>query len=257
MHLKSVLFSLFLFGFAFLPTRSPVGYKVKPHLPYQEGVAVVELFTSQGCSSCPPADRLLSGLINEAELNGKPIYALSFHVDYWNRLGWKDPYSDPSFTQRQYTYGRKLALETVYTPQMIVNGSAEFVGSNERLAKETINGALGNKVKNKVMVSSLSIEEDVLKVKYALQHIEEDAVINVAIVERGITTPVMRGENHGRILSHDNVVRFFEQKKAILEGSIEVDLPESINYKKCSLILYLQNHHDYSIEGATKVSFNF
>ena len=89
---------------------------------------VIELFTSEGCSSCPPADKVLSEVIADARKNNKPIYAMSFHVDYWNRLGWKDPYSDFLFTNRQNNYSDVLGEREVYTPQVFVNGKIYFVG---------------------------------------------------------------------------------------------------------------------------------
>ena len=100
--------------------------------------AVVELFTSQGCSSCPPADRLLSSLLAEAEKEGKNIFPLSFHVDYWNRLGWRDPYSSSDFSKRQRRYATALS-SGVYAPQMVFKGREECVGSNRYKAQAMIN----------------------------------------------------------------------------------------------------------------------
>ena len=100
---------------------------------------LVELFTSQGCSSCPPADRVLAKLAKEAEAGDLPIVALSFHVDYWNRLGWKDPYSDAAFSQRQRIYASKLPDQRVYTPEIVVNGSSGHVGSRESEVRSAIN----------------------------------------------------------------------------------------------------------------------
>ena len=94
-----------------------------------KGMAVIELFTSQGCSSCPSADRNLARIVESAERDGRPVYALSFHVDYWNSLGWRDPFSAEEFTQRQREYARKFQARSVYTPQMVVNGQVHFVGS--------------------------------------------------------------------------------------------------------------------------------
>ena len=93
-------------------------------------VAVLELFTSQGCSSCPSADKLLTETLAEATKTNRNIIGLSFHVDYWDRLGWKDPFSNHAFTKRQYPYGERFGLNGVYTPQEVVNGQQEFVGSN-------------------------------------------------------------------------------------------------------------------------------
>src|SRR5258706_7835451 len=112
----------------------------------QQNPVVIELFTSQGCSSCPAADKNLAEIIEDAEKNGQPVYGLSFHVDYWNYIGWKDPYSNPGYTARQHQYAQKLNSESVYTPQMIVNGEIEFVGSNKKASSEAVASALSKKM---------------------------------------------------------------------------------------------------------------
>ena len=94
-------------------------------------IVVVELFTSEGCSSCPPADKLLSRIVDDAN-DHVEVLALSFHVDYWDYIGWKDPYAKSTFTQRQRAYARKFYSSQIYTPQMVVNGKHEFVGSDQR-----------------------------------------------------------------------------------------------------------------------------
>src|SRR5436305_253879 len=107
----------------------------------ENGIAVVELFTSEGCSSCPPADELLSDL--KTSMRGKNIFLLAFHVDYWNYLGWNDRFSDAAFSKRQSHYADVLHAE-VYTPQMIVNGQKVFVGSKRSEAEDAIADALKN-----------------------------------------------------------------------------------------------------------------
>ena len=102
---------------------------------------VIELFTSQGCSSCPPADRLLSRLAEEPAYRGK-VVPLAFHVDYWNYIGWTDPFSSPRWSERQRDYGRSLGLGTVYTPQLVIDGRSECVGSQEGDVRREIARAL-------------------------------------------------------------------------------------------------------------------
>src|SRR6187402_1594915 len=101
--------------------------KAKLATTTNNGFAVVELYTSEGCSSCPPADELVSKI--QKESNGQPVYILAFHVDYWNRLGWKDVFGDAAYSKRQNDYAQYLKLPSVYTPQIVVNGKKEFVGS--------------------------------------------------------------------------------------------------------------------------------
>ena len=104
----------------------------------QMNPVIVELFTSQGCSSCPAADKNLTELLRKAELEGQPVYGLSFHVDYWNYIGWKDPYSSKQFTARQQAYRDHFEAESTYTPQMVVNGTTEFIGSNKRVQSKPL-----------------------------------------------------------------------------------------------------------------------
>ena len=102
----------------------------------EPGFAVVELFTSEGCSSCPPADALLAEQVRDAREHGRPVYCLAFQVDYWNRLGWADPYSDAGFSRRQNDYAQAFQSDRVYTPQVVVNGTEEFVGSDRAQVAE-------------------------------------------------------------------------------------------------------------------------
>ncbi|MEO6849831.1 MAG: DUF1223 domain-containing protein, partial [Mucilaginibacter sp.] len=120
------------FGLAAITTQAFIGIKNKKIVKTEvtsKGFAVVELFTSEGCSSCPPADAVVAKVQKESA--NKPVYILAYHVDYWNRLGWKDVFSSPEYSARQNQYAHWLKLSSVYTPQVVVNGRTEFVGSEE------------------------------------------------------------------------------------------------------------------------------
>ena len=207
---------------------------------FAQGVAVVELFTSQGCSSCPPADRNLSAIIERAKLEDKEVYALSFHVDYWNHLGWRDPYSDKGYTARQRMYASTLHLASLYTPQMIVNGSIEFVGSNQLASREAITKALDTKAVYRLTLSDIGVTNGKLKVHYSLNQRPSGERLNVAIVEKNIENGVSRGENSGRKLHHSNVVRVFSTLPLKKEDDVEVALVDIIP-EECQLIVYIQN----------------
>ena len=217
----------------------------------EKPLVIVELFTSEGCSSCPPADRLLSEIVNNDQ-SGAEVIGLSFHVDYWDYIGWKDPYAKGDFTIRQRAYARRFLNSTIYTPQMVVNGKHEFVGSNKshfakalRKEQETNLGSLE--------VSSVTIENEILKVVIAGDGIDE-SVLNVAIVERGLSQNVSRGENRGRLLAHDNVVRAFDSRQ--FDGSINtfrLELPEDIDLTNASLIAYTQNQKSWYVNAASKI----
>src|SRR5215510_8058277 len=143
--MKIAAFLLLLFCTAFFgscawetsatPTSVPVDTKSEPA---QKQPVLVELFTSEGCSSCPPADRALAVLEKQQPVNGVDVITLEFHVDYWDGPGWKDPFSSASFTQRQEQYAVAFKLDSDYTPQMVVDGQAEFVGSDAGKAAKTI-----------------------------------------------------------------------------------------------------------------------
>ncbi len=214
--------------------------------------ALVELFTSEGCSSCPPADRLLAHLAAEARDSGDPVFTLSFHVDYWNYLGWADPYSDPALSARQRAYSQALG-ETVYTPQMIVNGQRAFVGSNAATARRVLAKALQQPASVTLAVGVSPVTaEGVLLVSYAAPDLPADAVVHLAVVERGLSQRVTRGENTGRTLGHENVVRVFETLEA-LHGKVNLELPEALNLANASLIAYAQDVKTMAVLGATSV----
>src|SRR5260221_28631 len=200
---------------------------------------VIELFTSQGCSSCPAADKNLAEIIENAEKNGQQVYGLSFHVDYWNYIGWKDPYSKAEFTERQKKYASIKNFESIYTPQMIVNGEIEFVGSDKTASASEIKKALQEKMLYQISLKEIKKLDGKISATYSLDKNPTDETINVALVEKNVGNEVMSGENSGRKLMHRNVVRSFTSLPAQNEGIIEVDIPREP--KKGALILFLQN----------------
>ena len=213
-------------------------------------IVVVELFTSEGCSSCPPADRLLSSIVNEDHENAEVI-ALSFHVDYWDYIGWKDPYADSRFSKRQRNYARKL-VSSVYTPQMVVNGRTQFVGSSRSSWKKALYDEKSNATVEPLEITSKSLEDNKLQLTVASN--SRNDLINVAIVERNLSQNVNRGENRGRLLTHDNVVRAFDSKLDAGESSqFELVLPDNLDLTKSSVIVYNQNQSDLQIKGARKI----
>jgi len=199
-----------------------------PPAPASHGVAVIELFTSEGCSSCPPADALLERFVGDAQRSGQPVYGLSFHVDYWDHLGWKDRYSSAAFSQRQSRYARRLGLGSLYTPQMIVNGTREFVGSNRAAADAAIREALANAAPARIRLSA-SVQGHDVAVKYSVEGAPAGAILEVVWVDAHAESAPSRGENQGRALRHANVVR--DLRSAELNGgpagTIRVTRPEA------------------------------
>jgi len=198
------------------------------------GFAVVELFTSEGCSSCPPADRLLM------DLSTRPgVYALEFHVDYWNSLGWRDPYSAAAYSDRQRAYG-----DDIYTPQMVVNGTNLFVGSNRARAEAAIASALGV-----TPAVTLHARLDGNRLNYRETGAPEGARLCVAVLDPRRTTRVLRGENAGHTLEHARVVRGFASERITGEGSVA--LPAAVN--RGSVVAFVQDPRTNAILGAAEL----
>ncbi len=174
---------------------------------------VVELFTSEGCSSCPPADALLARLEKTQPVPGAEVVALKEHVDYWNHLGWRDPYSSAAFSERQRAYAWSFGNSSVYTPQMIVDGRAEFVGSVDSRAQQAIARAAATPkaaVHLEWAAPQAGGNEVPLRVRIAaLREVtpQDTAEVYLAITESGLHSDVARGENAGRQLDHFSVVR--------------------------------------------------
>ncbi len=173
--------------------------------PAPRPFALVELFTSEGCSSCPPADDALAAIADDARRTGAEVYALSFHVDYWDEIGWPDPFSSPANTRRQQAYARALGGGT-YTPEMVVNGAEGFVGSDRAHARRSIEAALAQPTG---VAIALSVERaaEQLTARCRVTGSPPGAVVGVAWVEASREVDVRRGENAGRRLRHVNVVR--------------------------------------------------
>ena len=208
---------------------------------------VVELFTSEGCSSCPPADQVLMKL---GEVPG--VIVLSEHVDYWNSLGWKDPFSNHLFSLRQAEYARIFHLDSNYTPQMVVDGGTQFVGSDQAMASQALRHAAGQP-KGDVLLQwrggKLTVE--------ARNAAEQDQMV-VAITESGLHSSVARGENEGRVLPHTGVVRWIKIVGAVHGGMFQGEVPVALagDWKRQNLtaVAFLQNKTSRAISGAASVS---
>jgi hypothetical protein len=172
---------------------------------------LVELFTSEGCSTCPPADKLLADLDQNQPIKGVQIIALSEHVDYWNRLGWKDPFSSAEFSKRQLGYREAFGLKDVYTPQVIVDGRTEFVGGKLATAREAIIQAAGSPKATLRLAIKLSASRSVT-LTMQVENLPEVAAgdtadVMLAITESNLLSNVTKGENAGRKLIHSAVTR--------------------------------------------------
>jgi hypothetical protein len=207
--------------------------------------AVLELFTSEGCSSCPPADRLLPQLAN---LNSN-IIPLSFHVDYWNHLGWKDPFSKAEFSDRQREYGERFRLESIYTPQLIINGEYQLVGSSRSTAETDIKKALKENSEVQIKIDEVKRDANKLSISCHLEGNWKQTDLASALVQKHAEMKIKGGENNGSKLSHTNVVRSFIKQSAKEKMNFEVEIPKDLTEDDWRLIIYSQQKSDLKITG--------
>lgn len=231
------------------------GVKVKKANFDDKGFAVVELFTSEGCSSCPSADAVIARL--EKETTGRPVYLLAYHVDYWNRLGWKDVFSSADYSRRQSTYANWLRLSSVYTPQVIVNGSKEFVGSQEGTLRSAITAGLNKSSKAALSLENLKAEGSKATFKYNTEGTAGNTALVLALVEKHATTVVKSGENGGRTLSHVQIVT--KVQSIVLNGDkaseATIALPVAFSAANYEVIGFIQNTQTGEILGAARAAF--
>jgi hypothetical protein len=208
---------------------------------------VVELFTSQGCSSCPPADELIHQITRDPSLRGKVI-PLAFHVDYWDRLGWRDPFSSADWSRRQMFYVRAFRLNSAYTPQMVVNGTRQFVGSNSMVMNSALDEASRRKPAGSVALDVVRRNSKIEATIRADAPAQSDVVL--VLFENDVTTRIERGENEGRTLTNDAIVRRLVR---VGTGSVTrtVDLELDPSWKHLGVAAFVQDRPTLAITAAT------
>jgi len=172
----------------------------------QNGFALIELFTSEGCSSCPAADEALEEI--QKKYSDKNVLVLGYHVDYWDKLGWKDIFSDASFTQRQEYYSTIFRLDNIYTPQAVINGKKEFLGSNKSKLISSIEEQLNERSVVSIKLNVVQNPEGKIDVQYSAEGVDskkEQAIL--VLIQKMATNEIKKGENKGRTLHHINIVR--------------------------------------------------
>ena len=222
---------------------------------------LIELFTSEGCSSCPPADTFLEKLDSVQPVPTAELIVLSEHVDYWNHDGWKDPFSSSSYTGRQDGYKQRFGLKTIYTPEMVVDGASEFLGSDAHSAERALTDAMKSP-KIPVSLSRLSIDaSNTLQV-----HIESDALpesshekeanVYLAVVLHHAESDVLRGENAGHHLAYANVAQTLKDVGVLRRGQafsqdVSLKLEPGTDKNNLRIIAFVQEKHQGRVLGAT------
>lgn len=220
-----------------------------------KGFAVIELFTSEGCSSCPPADELVARI--QKENKDKQVYILAYHVDYWNRLGWKDVFSSADYSKRQNEYAGWLKLQSVYTPQIVVNGKKEFVGSEEGTLRNAITAGLRTGT-SATLILHAQKGQNQIDIKYQANGAEKNTTLLLALVQKAAQTKVQRGENGGHTLSHVQIVRKIQSLPLNGDGNgnASISLPEGFSPQDWEVIGFVQNKVTGAILAAAKSGFS-
>jgi hypothetical protein len=239
--------------------------------PAQAAPVIVELFTSEGCSSCPPADALLARLEKTQPVTGARIIALEEHVDYWNQLGWKDPFSSAQFRVRQNDYAVAAHVENVYTPQMVVNGQVGFDGGDANRAFQEIGRAAQAQMNSQASVTSIELSSAPnaknaemldLSVRVTNQKTGKprDANLYLVVTENELSTHIGAGENAGRTLRHAAVVRSFGvigkmDSKGVRQGQVisTLRLPPEWHRENLRAVVFVQEKDTFRIAGASSI----
>jgi len=240
----------------------------KPATGAQQSPVLLELFTSQGCSSCPPADvkfaRLGQGVAKDIA-GDVPVITLAYHVDYWNHLGWQDPFAKSAWTQRQRSYGQVLQQNSIYTPELVVQGRAHCVGSDSRSVASLIQSAprhlpapVIHATFERTSPSTLRVSVTVSAKKRAGN--DQDRVdVLVALYENGLVTECKAGENRRKLLTNEYVVRSLETActlpppagaDAVVTGQVLLQLWQSFSPSTTGIVIFLQNPVSKEVFGA-------
>jgi len=232
-----VLGSMFFGSFAIvaLSTSAPLtvlgqSTKAKAAVTHPSAI-LVELFTSEGCSDCPPADDLLRQVSGRRTPEGQLIVGISEHVSYWNSLGWKDPFSSDLNTERQNAYSNHFGLDSIYTPQMVVNGREQFVGSDRRAFENALKAESGRSQVT-LQINSATVVDRSITFSYSASDLGNEGTLQLvaALVDDMDESNVLRGENSGRKLTHVAVARVLTPLGALREvknHSITLPVPPS------------------------------
>jgi hypothetical protein len=212
---------------------------------------VIELFTSEGCSSCPPADRLMATLDKQQPIAGAQLIVLSEHVDYWNTQGWIDPYSSHEFTERQQRYGEALRVSDVYTPQAVIDGRVEVVGNSAAKVQSAVQQALRTK-KIPLRLEATRSDTGIHVQLQASGELKRGAEVYFALAEDEVESKVSAGENSGRVLAHTAVVRSLTKcGKLGSNNGVEAQLKTNAHWgKHLRVIAFVAEHDGGKIIGA-------
>ena len=237
------------------PTENTTGQK--PIL-YQPSI-LIEMFSSEGCSSCPVADEFMGELIHMSDSVGLAVYVIDFHVDIWNRSGWVDPYSDSNYTKRQQTYLKKKSIQSTYTPMAFINGGdKDFAGSDKPGIGRTLHALINTPSQHFLRTAVGPVEgQDSMQLTYQAWGNIDSCDLRVAFIQKRINNMVMGGENSGLVLHHHNIVRNFYTlpTDGKDKGTIKIGYNPDFNMENFAVISYLQHQRTWKVLAADRITF--
>ena len=215
-------------------------------------LVIAELFTSEGCSSCPPADALLEMWLREQPIKGVFVIPLSEHVTYWDHQGWKDPFSAQQYTARQQQYGLRFNIESIYTPQIVIDGTREFVGSDKRAIERALTDAA--KTPKPALNVTATVDDGSINMMASGPGLtaEKDAELVFAVTEDHLVIDVPRGENAKRTLKHSGVVRWLKLAGTIGSSptTATVKLSNDWHRENLRVVAFVQSRKDRHVVAA-------
>lgn len=254
---KIIFLSFAFFGMSLMALYTAnVGKNQKPkiNLKHGDSFVVLELFTSQGCSSCPPADTLLERVQKEFP---KSVFALSYHVDYWDYIGWKDPFAKSAYTKKQSAYNRKFRSPNNYTPQIVVNGKEHFVGSNSTTAHTKIKFYSSKNTDYGIKLESVNATDDQINFEYSTIGDINHKLLRAVLVIDERTTQVKRGENRNRTLRNTNIVvaeQYIDLERQ--SGTASINIPDLVSPTDDLTLVLVMESENLDIIAATKTAIN-
>ena len=235
--------------YSFINIKSPVKEKDNS----VQGFAVIELFTSEGCSSCPPADEVTAEI--QKNYSDKNVLVLGYHVDYWDRLGWKDTFSSADFTERQQYYAGIFNLNSIYTPQAVINGKEEFVGSDRNKLIEETDKAINGKPGDLIQLTAKETAERKIDVSYLTKKLAGDEQVVLLFIQKTATDKIKKGENAGKTLQHINIVRNISYS-SVSAKTITLKLPAELKKEDFFSAALIQNKMSGKISAFITTAIN-
>lgn len=243
---------LFFVGLSLVVTANLLAQKT------ESSFAVIELFVSEGCGASPAAEKNLYELLAEFSKQNKPVTLLTFHVDYWNKYGWQDPFSSLAFTRRQNNYASTLKQKEVFTPQVFINGQLAFAGSEIKKIKSETERMLKRTTKDTLLINADSTVRDTLWISCSASQAGPNLTLAVFLVLPEASSNVLKGDNEGKTLAHKNIVRkmdFFPVPEK--KWTAGIPLRQFKNKKGMYLVAYLQQKQTKKILAVSKPVSDF